>query len=197
MISAMQRLRHLFVLGSLMSFAGLPAAALTGRVVDGEGRPITNADACLIVDGVPGFCSTTDENGEFDLVDTDVSRMRVSAPGFQSKYLPAVTQQQPIVLRRAARIYVRLVDAVTGEPVATGEVTLSYPSGVRKGPFPVNRAGVRVSHLPAGEVVISVEARGYRHAEGRSAKLVAGEETAVTVQLEALEESPDPPEGDS
>jgi len=197
MMPATQRIRQLFVLASLASLAWLPATALSGKVVDVEGEPIANANACLIVDGVPGFCTTTDENGEFDLVDTDVTRMRVSAQDFQPKYLPAVTQEKPIVLRRAAWIHVRLVDAATGEPVASGKVTLTYPSGLRKGPFPVNRAGVRVGHLPAGEVVVSVEADGYRPADGPSAKLVAGEESAVTVQLEPLEESPDNPEEDS
>jgi len=197
MTTTTPRIRRLFVLGSLAILASLPAAAISGKVVDTEGRPIANANACLIVDGVPGFCSTTDENGNFDLVDTDVSRMRVSARDFQPKYLPAVTQEEPIVLRRAAWIHVRLVDSATGEPVATGKVTLTYPSGVRKGPFPVNRAGVRVGHLPAGEVAVSVEADGYRHAEGQSAKLVAGEESAVTVQLEPIEGNSDNPEGDS
>jgi len=197
MMSFPYRIRQLFVLGSLTVSAWLPAAALTGKVVDVEGKPIANANACLIVDGVPGFCSTTDENGNFDLVDTEVSRMRVSAQDYQPKYMPAVTQEKPIVLRRAAWIHVRLVDSATGEPVATGKVTLTYPSGVRKGPFPVNRAGVRVGHLPAGEVVVTVEADGYRHAEGRSASLVAGEESAMTVQLEPLEEDSDNPEGDS
>jgi len=197
MMPATRRMRQLFVLGSLATLAWLPATALSGKVVDVEGQPIANANACLIVDGVPGFCSTTDKNGEFDLVDTDVTRMRVSAEDFQPKYLPAVTQEEPIVLRRAAWIHVRLVDSATGEPVANGKVTLTYPSGVRKGPFPVNRAGVRVGQLPAGEVVVSVAADGYRPADGPGAKLVAGEESAVTVQLEPLEESPDPPEGDS
>jgi hypothetical protein len=54
-----------------------------------------------------------------------------------------------------------------------------------------------VGHLPAGEVVVTVEADGYRHAEGRSASLVAGEESAMTVRLEPLEEDSDNPEGDS
>ena len=48
-----------------------------------------------------------------------------------------------------------------------------------------------------GEIVVSVAADGYRPADGPGAKLVAGEESAVTVKLEPLEESPDPPEGDS
>jgi hypothetical protein len=197
MMLATQRIRQLFVLAFLTGLAWLPATALSGKVVDVEGQPIANANACLIVDGVPGFCGTTDENGDFDLVDTDVTRMRISARDFQPKYLPAVTQEEPIVLRRAAWIHVRLVDSATGEPVAAGKITLTYPSGLQKGPFPVNRRGVRVGHLPAGEVVVSVEADGYRPADGPSAKLVAGEESAVTVQIEPLEESPDNPEEDS
>lgn len=197
MMLATQRIRQCFVLAFLTSLAWLPATALSGKVVDVDGKPIASANACLIVDGVPGFCSTTDENGEFDLVDTDVIRMRISARDFQPKYLPAVTQEEPIVLRRAAWIHVRLVDSASGEPVATGKITLTYPSGLQKGPFPVNRLGVRVGQLPAGEVVVSVEADGYRPADGPSAKLVAGEESTVTVQLEPLEESPDNPEEDS
>jgi hypothetical protein len=197
MTSSPHRISKRFVLGSLVLVAWLPAAAITGKVVDSEGQPIANASACLIVDGVPGFCTTTDENGNFDLVDTEVPRMRVSARDYQPKYLPAVTQEQPIVLRRAAWIHVRLVDSATGEPVATGKVTLTYPSGVRKGPFPVNRLGVRVGQLPEGEVVVSVKADGYRPAEGQTAKLVAGEEAAVTVELEPLEEDSGKPEGES
>ena len=32
---------------------------LIGKVVDAEGSPLPGANACLIVDGVPGFCTTT------------------------------------------------------------------------------------------------------------------------------------------
>jgi hypothetical protein len=185
------------MLGAVVTLAWLPAAALSGKVVDAEGRPVTNANACLIVDGVPGFCSTTDENGNFELLDTQVSRMRVSAQDYLPKYLPALTQEAPIVLRRAARILVRLVDASTGEPIDKGKVTLTYPSGLQKGPFPTNRFGVRVSQLPAAEVRVDAEAKGYRAAEGQSAKLVAGGQTDVTLQLEPLPRDSAEPEGES
>jgi hypothetical protein len=185
------------MLASVAALAWLPVAALTGKVVDAEGNPVPNANACLIVDGVPGFCTTTDENGNFDLLDTDVSRMRISAPDYLPKYLPAMTQEEPIVLRRAARILVRLVDASTGEGIPKGKVTLTYPSGLQKGPFPSNRAGVRVRQLLAAEVLVRAEADGYRTEAGQSARLVAGEQTDVTVQLEPLREDPPAPRGDS
>ena len=180
------------VVAALAMLAWLPAAAITGKVVDSDGRPIVDASACLVVDGAPGLCASTDENGNFDLVDSDVSRMRISARDYLPKYLPAVTQEEPIVLRRAAWILVRLFDASSGDPVAEGRVVLTYPSGLQKGPFPVNRLGVRVGQLPPGEVVVGARAEGYQSEEGQSAELVAGEETSVTIKLD-----PARPEGES
>ena len=176
---------------SLIGAAWLPAAAITGKVVDPDGKPIAGANACLIVDGALGLCVETNAEGMFDLVDSDVPRLRVSAAGFLSRYLPAVTHEEPIELTLGATLRVKLIDASTGEPLEEGTVVLDFPSGRRLGPYPVNRAGFVIRPVRPEEVMVTAQADGYRPAAGRNVRLTGGEESAVTIELEPVAESPD------
>jgi hypothetical protein len=175
----------------VVSLGWAPAIAITGKVVDPEGSPVSGANACLIVDGAAGLCATTDERGLFDLIDSEVPRLRVSADGFVTRYVPAVTHEQPIALNRAASLRVRLVDAVTGEPLDQGQVLLDYSSGRRLGPFPVNRAGVLIRQLRPDEVMVTARAAGYSPPAAVTKKLTGGQESAVTLELEPDSEESD------
>lgn len=175
-----------FLLATVSALAGsaLAAAAASGVVVDPEGRPIVGARACILVGGeLEGLCVETDENGAYKLLPTTLPAVRISAKGYLPVKVAAVDQAAPIVLRRAAWLWVRLRDARSGEPIPEGEVLVTYSTGARKGPVPANAAGVRLP-LEPGEIVVTGKAEGYR--DGRAAPAVAesGKETQVVVDLE-------------
>ena len=78
----------------------------------------------------------------------------------------------------------RLVDA-DGEPIDEGEVWIIYPTATRKGPFPVNRAGVRISRLlEPGEVRVIGQAEGYEDSVPVAVELEPGKESEATVTLQ-------------
>jgi len=196
MVSIRQRM-GCGVAAAWAAVACLPAAAITGKVVDPEGSPLAGATACLMVGNAPGLCSEANADGVFELMDAEVENLRVSAAGFVSRILPAVTHDQPIVLARAATLRVRLLDASTGEPIERGEVAIAYPSGDRRGPFPVNRFGLIVDRLAPDEVLVLVEAQGYRPPAAKPATLTSGRESAVVVEMDPIPETGTPPDGDS
>jgi hypothetical protein len=160
-----------------------PAAATTGRVADREGRPIQDARACIQTDAAEGICSTTDASGWYRLPDTSLARVRITAPGYLPRSVAAVDQEGVIVLERAAALRARLVDAVSGEPIAKGELTLASGSGRQTGPFPVNAAGLKVATLAPGRFVPTGRAPGYRDAVGGEVVLEAGTETEIVLRL--------------
>lgn len=181
----------------MLAWAGtvLPALAISGTVVDRRQSPIEGARVCYLSADVEVFCAGTDSAGFYELPDSELDRIRLSAPGYLPRVLAAVEHEAPIVLQRAATLLVRLEDAATAERLSGGEVHVTTPSGRRLGPFPVSAAGVRVRSLEPGTIRITASAEGYEQAGDRSAELVAGEETAVTVGMRQVEQAPAKPSG--
>jgi hypothetical protein len=169
---------------AMVSLAAIPARAASGRVVDKAGKPVVDARACIMVAGAEGLCVQTDESGYFSLPNIRATDMRIVAAGFLPRTVAAVDQEAPIALDPAASLRARVLDAATGRPILKAEVRIAYASGVQKGPFPTNAAGVRVNALPPGEVVPSAKAAGYRDKSGTVVPLVAGKETVVELRLD-------------
>ncbi len=177
-------LRSLLGSASVLAGSVLVAAAASGVVVDPEGRPIAGARACILVGGeLEGLCVETDEHGAYRLMPTTLPAVRISAKGYLPLKVAAVDQAAPIVLRRAAWLWVRLRDARTGEPIPRGEVLVTYSTGARKGPVQANAAGVRLP-LEPGEVVVTGKAEGYRDGRAGPAVIEGGRQTEVVVDLE-------------
>lgn len=162
---------------------GPPAAAWTGTVVDEQGRPIEGADACLMEPDRTLWCSKTAADGRFRLPDSEVAGIRVAKDGYLPADLAATNHEEPIVLALAASFRARLLDAETGEPIADGRLVLSYPTGFRRGPFPVSRGGLWVKSVEPGLVVPRGEAEGYESARGQPVDLVAGQPAAIELRL--------------
>ncbi len=168
--------------------AALPAAAITGTVVDSENNPIVGAHVCYLTGGVELLCVQTDSKGLYDLPTSKQDRIRIRKKGYLPKTLAAVDHEQPIVLELAATLLVVLEDARTGERIPEGEIVVVESSGRKRGPFPSRAAGVRVNSLLPGEVSLVSRAEGYDDKVSRLVLLKAGEETSVTVALDPLEQ---------
>ena len=166
------------------------AAAASGRVAGPDGKPLAGARACIQLEGGDGVCATTDEQGWYRLPDTHLPRVRITAPGYLPKSVAAVDQEGVLVLGRAASLRARLLDAESGAPIAKGELTLASPSGQKRGPFPVNAAGLKVATLAPGRVVPRGSAPGYRDAVGKEVELRAGTETEIVLRLSRTETPP-------
>ena len=124
-----------------------------------------------LVDTVELLCVLTDSEGWFELPDTTTDTLRASADGYNPTSFSAAGQQGPVVLKRAPVLEVRLNDAAKGEPIAEGEVFISYPSGRELGPFPTNQAGLRIRRgLKPGEIRLVGNAEGYRKSAPISAE---------------------------
>jgi hypothetical protein len=111
----------------------------------------------------------------------------ITADGFLPVKTPkADAVDAPVVLDASPSLLVRLVAAASGEPIGEGKVWVVYPTGREIGPFPVNRAGVRVQRVLApGKARLRVEAPGYASGRPREIELVGGEETSVELELDA------------
>jgi len=166
------------------------AAALDGRVLNREGDPIVKGRVCYVVGTAEQVCSALDEQGRFKLPDSRPDRMRIVAEGYLPRVVSAVMRSGPWVLDRASTLRVHLRDARTGEPVGEGEVDVLYASGRRRGPFPANRAGVRVRTMDPGVVHLTASAAGYRESAPLERTLVAGETLEVFIDLDPLGDPP-------
>jgi hypothetical protein len=170
-----------------------PALAVTGTVTDVAGEPIEDARVChlQLETGREIYCVGTDEEGGFEVVDSGVNDLRISAEGYFPESVPA-TGHHVIVLELSPTLLVRLVDATTREPIAKGEVFVIYPSAKKKGPFPANRAGVRITRvLRPGEVRLLALADGYEPGGPLSVTLEAGKESEATLELRPSSEAAD------
>jgi len=160
----------------------VPALALTGTVTDEAGEPVEGARVCYFVDRVETLCTSTTDAGFFELPDSELDTIRIVATDHLPLTLPAVEQDGPIVLKAAASILVRVVDAETGEGISDGRVEILHASGrVRR--FPANRSGVRVRSYEPGLVTVTARAEGYLAGEPRQVELEAGGETEVVIRL--------------
>jgi hypothetical protein len=167
---------------------GSSALAASGTVKDTEGRAIADASVCHFQTetNVEIYCVGSDARGHFEIVDSNVNQLRVSAEGYFPEMVPA-SGHHAIVLERSPTLLVHLVDASSREPLEKGEVFVIYPSARKKGPFPVNRAGVRIARvLPAGEVRLIAHAEGYAPSAPFAVTLERGKESEATLALKPL-----------
>jgi hypothetical protein len=165
--------------------APAPARAVSGVVTDTEGKPVVEARVCHFQPetGLEQLCVATDEQGRFEIIDTEYMSVRVSLPG----YFPETVEAQghhEIVLEQSPTLTVRLVEASTRQPIDSGEVFVVYPSASKKGPFPTNQAGVRIARvLQPGEVRLIGRAEGYEDSEPLLVKLERAKHSEATLEL--------------
>ncbi len=162
--------------------AAPPAAAASATVVDSDGNPVAGARACLWAEAET-ICVETDERGYFRLPTTSVPTVRITAEGFLTQFVAAVHQSFPVVLRKAAALLVRVVDAADGSALSGGTVAITYYSGRTIEGLPFNRAGVRISTLEPGSAVVRASHSEYQDSDGVPVTLAAGERTEVTLRL--------------
>ncbi len=180
-------MRRIATIPALLLAAALaPAAlALEGYIQDTDAQPLEGARVCYVLPGgAAGLCAVSDARGYYSLPDSDVPRVRVVAQGHLVLERSATPHDKPLRLERAASLLVRLRDAATGEPIEEGRVRFVTSTGKRRGPFPANAAGVRVSTLPPGRVKVSASAEGYGERKGQPVDLVAGEEAVLELELQ-------------
>lgn len=151
---------------------------------------MAEATVCYVVPGgVDGLCSLTDERGLWELPRTRIETLRIQKKGYLRQTLSAVPRDEPVRMRRAASIHVRVVDDVTGEGIDGSSVNLLFPTGRRHGPFFPNDEGVIVHSLEPGSVRVMVSAEGYRTPTPAVAELPAAEKTEVVVRLRRADDA--------
>ncbi len=166
-------------------FSAGPALAVTGTITDAAGRPLEQARVCYFQTetNLEQACSNPTKAGTFELPDSQRMQLRVGAEGYFSQVVPA-RGHQAIVLLRSPTLTVRLLDDSTGEAIDSGEVFVIYSSATMKGPFPANRAGVKISRiLRSGEVRLIGKAEGYEESKPQAVTLDPGKESEVSLRL--------------
>jgi hypothetical protein len=169
---------------------GAPAWALTGTLFNDDGKPIPGAKVCYYASEAELLCAETSDTGFFELPDSRLDTLRVSADGYLPKFVRAVERDEPVVLERAAILLARVRDAKTKKPLDAGDLLVIYPSGVREGPFPFNANGVRVKTMQPGAVRIVARAVGYEDSEPQALEMVAGKETETRLDLVPVSAAP-------
>ena len=170
---------------ALVALTGTSAWAVTGYIRNAEGETLEGITICYHQASInlDQMCVTSNVDGSFEVPDSSALTLRVKATGYYAQILPAAGHHE-IVLERSPTLTVRLVDAATGEPIESGEVFIVYPSARQKGPFPVNRAGVRIARiLELGEVQLLATAEGYTLDKPQRVELERGKQTEVTLKL--------------
>ena len=164
---------------------GAPALAVTGTVTDAAGLPLVQARVCYFQKetNIEQGCGNPSKTGTFLLPDSKRLMIRASADGYFSQTVPALGHQA-IVLERSPTLTVRLLDDTNGEAIESGEVFVIYSSATMKGPFPTNRAGVKISRiLRSGEVRLIGKADGYEQSEPQAVILEPGKASEVSLRL--------------
>ena len=174
---------ELVALASTLLLALAPFAS--GQVVGEDGAPVVGAEVCIFdTEGKRVDCASTDAKGYYRLEKPTMPNVLIQAPGFKAEGVLAAPQNQPIVLRRAVGLMVRVVDAETGKPIEKGTITFHLPSGRSVGSeVPFNRSGVKVSNMSAGETMIRARAEGYTSGDPVVVNLTPGPQQDVVVKL--------------
>jgi hypothetical protein len=175
---------------AILFLATSVAPASTGKLVDPDRKPIEGARVCYMLgEEAEGLCVQTEADGAYQLPGNRSGRIRITADGFLTHFVPAKVQVEPIVMDRAATLRVLLKNTATGETIA-GEVFLVNPAGRRHGPLPVSKAGLAVGKLPPGKYRVLGKIEGFVQHRSLSADLVGGETSEVVVEV-----VPSPPPG--
>jgi len=158
-------------------------AAAAGQVVDPEGKPIQGAEACS-GEKLTLECVKTDAHGFYRIEKPSRPKVFIRASGFIPAQADAVEDATPVRLARAATLTVRVVDSVTGQPVASGRILLNYTSGQGIGTAaPFNKNGVRITTLVPGEVLARAESEGYDPGGPEAVHLEGGVEKKLTIGM--------------
>jgi hypothetical protein len=153
-------------------------------ITDAEGVPVPAARVCYVQGDREQSCGFGGLDGRYTAEKGGLDTIRIMADGFLPATLSIVAQQGPVVLQRAPTLWVRLIDDTTEQAIAEGQVFVAYPNGRRKGPFPSNRAGVRIRRvLEPGEVLVVAEVAGYRQEGQAKVELVGGVETRLDIRM--------------
>ena len=182
--------RSLAALLLTLLLSGLFTAALAGDgfVVNEKQEPIEGARVCYFVGNIELICSLTDEKGRYELPVSPTDTIRAHAEGYNPRIFSSAAEQGPITLQRAPVLNVRLVDRASGDRLEKAEVMINYPSGKQLGPFPANKAGLRIRRgLPVGEIRVIGKADGFLNSDPVAVTLEAGEQTDVTIELTAID----------
>jgi len=175
----------------VLLFSTVPALAVSGQVVDEQGEYVEGVRVCHFQTTTLRelMCVGTREDGFFELPDSKPKVVvRIAAPGYFAETIPS-KGHATVILRKAPTLVVKLVDRETSEPIESGDVFVIYPSAKKKGPFPVNAAGVRISRiLEEGQIRILARADGYMFDGEESVTLEPGEERVVTVKLSPVKD---------
>lgn len=178
-------------IGIWLMLSTLPVLAVSGQVHDEQGAFIEGVRVCQYQPSIRSelMCVGTREDGFFELPDSERDVViRITAPGYFPESVPS-TGHSTVILRPSPTLIVKLVNRETSEPIESGDVFVIYPSAVKKGPFPVNRSGVRISRiLEEGEIRILARADGYLADGEEAVTLEPGEERVVTVKLSPIED---------
>ena len=159
-----------------------------GHVKGAGDKPLAGASVCATVEGKETRCVTTDENGYFKMEDPGHPYLFVSAKGYKSQMILAAPQDTAIVLVQSAGLIVKVVDENTGEPILKGTVALNLPSGLKVGnEVPFNKAGVKMSNLAPGEMMVRVQADHYAPSGPVPVTLVGGEQKELVVRIKKLD----------
>ena len=173
------------------SATGAAHTTASGRVVDPEGHPIAGAQVCNVREGKVKDCVQAGVDGTYRIETPKGHRVFVRASGFVGAEAEVGPRATPLVLARAAVLVVRVVDAATNEPISSGKVKIYTPAGRTFGePVPFNRAGLRVSTLEPGEVLVRAEAEGFDPGGPLPVTLVGGREQTLTIPMRKAAKSP-------
>jgi len=167
----------------MLLLAVMPAMALSGKVVSETQEPFPGATVCYMVPGSRGICVETDDAGDFTLPDSITDEIMVTAEGHIPITLQAITVREPIVLKQAASLRVRLVSLDTDDTLDQGELWLIFPSGKRQGPFPVGLAGVLINRLAPGRYRLLGSVDGFVQHVAVSVDLIGGELAESEIRL--------------
>ena len=180
------RVRSLLPGLMLTLLAGLFALAGSGVVLDQDGKPLTvEVKVCHfdVATKVEVLCVNTDDHGAFEILESDIDTIQISAPGFFPEQR-SNAGFQTVTLRHSPALMVRVLDGATGKPLEQSEVWVVYPSAKKKGPFPSRGKGVRILRiLDAGDVRVFGTADGYEDSAPVDVKLEPGKESQVVLEL--------------
>jgi hypothetical protein len=172
-----------FLLATLF-LAGPAFAQATGTIVGSDGKPIAGVSACIYKDGEQLKCTETDSEGHYRLEHPGYPNLLLEKKGYKTTAVSASPLSEPVVLVQSASLLVKVVDAVSGEPIASGAVSLNLPSGRKLGsPVPFNKAGVKLGTLSPGDTMVAAEALGYEPSGPLVVTLVGGESKELTIRL--------------
>lgn len=176
---------HGLTAATTLILVALPAVAesVSGTVIGTDKQPIAGVQVCYMLGDTEGICVETNEQGVYDLPVSSMTTLRLQSSGYQTQVIRTGKGSGPIVLERAAAIWVRVRDGATGRTVPESEIFLVFPSGRREGPLPANDKGVKIRTLVPGRYGVLAHADGYTQVKAVSVSLEPGSDEWIDVEM--------------